>query len=377
MKRIACPLILALLLLLAGCDLVCPEDPPSGWIEIAGQDFPVYVGHFADYTQTDASGTSLGTVVYGEDGDASDWQIFAYDPSKRGALPQMAGTAGGGRDEYHILVRAVCEYNGSYEVNAAILFNGIYTGWSTPHSFSYQGTYVPALEDSFTVSHPDYEFPIEPEVSFAPDTNTYSYVFQGFPVYVPPPWDPFTVTLDELGHPLARWTTWSETNMLGFRLHRSDMYDIANAQVVNPELIPATNTSEAHDYSYTDLTVSAGQIYYYWLERVYDGYPSEIYGPWSIRTPPAENRIVPAYPNPCRNHFYLPLHVKFEGAATVLLLDSQHAVRKKDVLGAGEHLHYLDVHNLEPGLYRVFVWFQDGQYSYGDVLIEEWAGFSY
>lgn len=375
MKKIAYLLVLALLLLLAGCDLICPEDPPSGWINIAGQDFPVYVGHFADYEHTDASGNSLGTVVYGEDGDASDWQIFAYEPANRGALPKMAVKAGGARDEYHILVQAF-SYT-SVDLGAAILFNGNDTGFITPHTFSYQGAYDPALEDSFFVSLPYHEFFCGPEVNFAPDTNTYSYVFQGFPVYVPPPWDPFTVTLDELGHPLARWTTWSETNMLGFRLHRSDMYDIANAQVVNPELIPATNTSEAHDYSYTDLTVSAGQIYYYWLERVYDGYPSEIYGPWSIRTPPAENRIVPAYPNPCRNHFYLPLHVKFEGAATVLLLDSQHAVRKTVVLGAGNHNHYLDVHNLEPGLYRVFVWFQDGQYSYGDVLIEEWAGFSY
>ncbi|HQO68353.1 MAG TPA: hypothetical protein PLU06_06135 [Candidatus Syntrophosphaera sp.] len=372
MKKIAFLLILALLALLAGCSLFCPEDEPSGWIEIDGQDFPVYVGHFADYEHTDANGTSLGTVAYGEDGDANDWQIFAYDPSSRGSLPKMGAKAGGARDEYHILVRAFCEYNGSVELNAAIYYNGKDTGFFTPHSFSYQGAYDPALEDSFLVSHPDYEFLlVEPEVSFAPETNTYSYVFHGNPIIIPPPWDPFIVILDEQGHVLLRWITYSETNMLGFRLHRSDTNDFANAQVINPELIPATNTSEQHDYSYTDVNVSPGHTYYYWLERVFDGADSYIYGPCSVTTPPAVNRIAPAYPNPCRNYFYLPLDVKFESGATILLLGSQYTVRKKDILGAGCHNHYLDVHNFEPGLYRVFVWFHDGHYSYGDVLVEE------
>ena len=368
MKKFAYPLILALLLLLAGCDLICPEDPPSGWINIAGQDFPVYVGHFADYEHTDASGNSLGTVVYGEDGDASDWQIFAYDPSTRGALPKMAVKAGGARDEYHILVQAV-SYT-SVDLGAAILFNGNDTGFITPHTFSYQGAYDPALEDSFFVSLPYHEFFCGPEVSFAPETNTYSYVFHGSPFI--PPWYSYTASLDELGHVLLRWTFETEPNELGFRLHRSETNnDIATAEVINPELIPATNTGEMHDYSYTDVNVSPGHTYYYWLERVFDGADSCLYGPWSVLTPPADNRIAPAYPNPCRNYFYLPLDVKFEGGATVLLLDSQHAVRKTVVLGAGNHNHYLDVHNLEPGLYRVFIWFHDGHYAYGDVLIEE------
>ncbi|HPH60897.1 MAG TPA: hypothetical protein PLX72_04550, partial [Candidatus Syntrophosphaera sp.] len=187
-----------------------------------------------------------------------------------------------------------------------------------------------------------------------------------------PPWYSYTASLDELGHVLLRWTFETEPNELGFRLHRSETNnDIATAEVINPELIPATNTGEMHDYSYTDVNVSPGHTYYYWLERVFDGADSCLYGPWSVLTPPADNRIAPAYPNPCRNYFYLPLDVKFEGGATVLLLDSQHAVRKTVVLGAGNHNHYLDVHNLEPGLYRVFIWFHDGHYAYGDVLIEE------
>lgn len=371
MKKILCVMILALLALLMGCDLFCPEDQPTGWIEVAGQDFPVYVGHFADYEHTDANGNTLGTVVYGENGDDGDWQIFSYEPSNRGALPKMAGTAGGAMDEYHILVQAFCEYNTSEELTAAIYFSGNDTGFFTPHTFSYQGDYDQALEDSFLVSHLDYYFPFEPVVSFAPDTNTYSYVFQGMPIYIPPPYDPFTVILDEQGHVLLKWITWSETNMLGFRLHRSGTNDLATAQVINPELIPATNTSEQHDYSYTDVNVSAEHSYFYWLEKVFDGYDSTLYGPWSILTPPAANRIAPAYPNPCQDYFWLPLDVKLEGSATVLLLDSQHAIRKTVVLGAGYHQHHMDVTDLEPGLYRVFIWFHDGHYSYGDVLVVE------
>lgn len=371
MKKFAYLLILVPLLLAAGCDNVSPKDS-SGWIELADYDFPVYVGHFADYVHTDEYGNRLGTVAYGEGGDGKDWQIFPCYPTDLGALPKMAKKAASARDEYHILVQAFCNYNGSMELNAAIQFNGSDTGFFTPHTFSYQGAYDPSLETSFLVSHLDYEFPLEPVVSFSEDTNTYNYVFYGMPIIIPPPWYSFTVTLDELGHVLIRWVIEEETDVLGYQLHRSETNDMDDFQVINAELIPATNTSEPHEYSYTDLSVSPGHEYYYWLEKVNDGFPPELYGPCSVFVPAAENSVSPAYPNPCKNYLNLPVGVKFGNAATVLILDSQHAVRKKFYLERQESYQItMGVADLEPGLYRVFIWFHDGYYAYGDVLVQE------
>jgi hypothetical protein len=372
MKIIVFALVLVMLVLATSCDLLCPEDEPSGWIEPDSLDFPVYVGHFGDYVHTDTNGNSLGTVVYGEDGDGKDWQILTYDPSDRGALPNLAGVEKGAKDEYHILIQAFDLCDESWELPAAIYFNGHDTGFATPHTFSFQGEYNPAWEDSFIVYLYPYEFPLEPEVSYDPGSNTYSYVFRGVEILVPPPWISFTATPDEQGHVLLRWVFESETNMLGYRLHRSETTDLAAAQVINPELIPDTNIGVAHTYSYTDVNVSAGQCYYYWLESVWEGGSSEFYGPCSVQIPPlpAENSIAAAYPNPCQNYFRVPVDVKLEGGATVLLLDSQGTVRQKDALGAGSHHHYMDVHGYDPGLYRVFIWFNDGNYAYGDVLIE-------
>jgi hypothetical protein len=257
------------------------------------------------------------------------------------------------------------------ELNAAIQFNGSDTGFFTPHTFSYQGAYDPSLETSFLVSHLDYEFTLEPMVSFSEDTNTYNYVFYGMPTIILP-WYSFTVTLDELGHVLIRWVIEDETEVLGYQLHRSETNDMDDFELINAELIPATNTSEPHEYSYTDLSVSPGHEYYYWLEKVNDGFSPELYGPCSVFVPADENSVSPAYPNPCKDYLNLPVGVKFGSAATVLILDSQLAVRKEFYLERQESYQItMGVADLEPGLYRVFIWFHDGYYAYGDVLVQE------
>lgn len=376
MKNLVYLLALILLALAAGCDLnIFDKDdndaPMETWSKLDAYDFPIYIGNFADYEHTDAEGTSLGTVAYGYGGDDKDWQVFSYEPSDCGTLPTMPDKAGGSRDEYHILIRAVCEFNGYVEIAAAIQCNGIDTGFYSPHTFSYQGTYDPALENSFVLSHPNYNFLFNPEISFAPDTNTYSYVFQGIPKFTPPPWDSFSATLDEQCHVLLRWVIGEETNLLGFKLYRSITNDLATAQMINPELIPTNNTGEEPQYSYTDTNVSAGLSYYYWLEKVFDGHDSTIYGPQTILMPPAENSVSPAYPNPCQDYFRLPVEVKIGCSATVLVLDSRLSVRQTYTIEQqGYYTVPAIVQNLEPGLYRVFIWFSDGHYAYGDVLIE-------
>ncbi len=181
----------------------------------------------------------------------------------------------------------------------------------------------------------------------------------------------FTATLTEEGQVRLAWVTESETQMLGFRLYRSDTNDIPTAQEITNEPIPATNISETHVYYYTDTTVIPGNIYYYWLEYVFTEYPSTFHGPVMIDVSPATNWVSAAYPNPCQDSFKLSVDVKVGTTATMLLLDQAHTIRKTKTLGQGsEQLITTLVGDIAPGLYRVYIWFRDGHYSYGDVLIE-------
>ncbi|MDZ4182050.1 MAG: hypothetical protein U1B83_04170 [Candidatus Cloacimonadaceae bacterium] len=376
MKKVAYILVLILLALAAGCDLNIfdPNDndhPRKGWIELDAYDFPVYIGHFADYVHTDAQGNSLGTVSYGEGGNGKDWMLFEYDASKKthAELKDFLRSPALEKDSYHVCVQAIDASN-NQELPALINLDAAPTGQVSPHTFTHEGSYDPSLESRYSVELAYYEFNPNPEVSYNPETNTYIYRFRGY-MWIPPPGYSFMASLTEQGHVLLRWTTLSYNNPLGFQLYRSETNDYTTATLITAELIPATDTNELLVYSHTDVNVSAGHCYYYWLEEVFEGNSSNIYGPVYILMPPAVNSVAPAYPNPCQSYFRLPLVVKFDSAATILLLDRQHAVRKTYVLGAGQYHHYVPVDDLEPGLYRVFIWFHDGQYSYGDVLIQD------
>lgn len=381
MKKSLWFIVPILLALAAGCDLNIfdpddNDDPHEGWLELADYDFPVYVGHFADYEQTDEQGNSLGTVSYGEGGNDKDWRLFEYYPldksqaALKGLVPSTV-KGDGAKDPYYICVQAFDTDTGA-ELAASIFLNGSPTGQITPHTFTHEGVYNPTLEGRYSVVMDFYGFDPYPRVSFNSDTNTYSYGYQGYFIYIPPPWFSFTALIEQ-NQVLLTWTTESETDMLGFRLHRSATNDHSSAQVITPELIPATNTSQQHTYTFTDTDVEYGHTYYYWLEEVFIEIPSTFHGPLCIVLPPAENSVSPAYPNPCRNHFRLPVEVKFGCSASVLVLDDQHTIRKSYYLGEGYSSIYENVSDLdlEAGLYRVFIWFHDGHYAYGDVLIQD------
>ncbi len=60
------------------------------------------------------------------------------------------------------------------------------------------------------------------------------------------------------------WTTQSETGALGFYVYRGTHSDPASAILASP-LIPATNTSSPHSYSYADVELPGPGSYNYWL----------------------------------------------------------------------------------------------------------------
>jgi len=75
------------------------------------------------------------------------------------------------------------------------------------------------------------------------------------------------------------WTTQTESNLIGYRLYRNLVPELDSAILINPNIIPATNTSSVQNYTYNDAEINYSGNYYYWLEQMeFDGF-CHIYGP--------------------------------------------------------------------------------------------------
>lgn len=102
------------------------------------------------------------------------------------------------------------------------------------------------------------------------------------------------------------WTSESETNMLGYRVYRAESPVQAEAILITPTMIEATNTSTTQNYNHADYEVEDGHTYYYWLEAV-DYSHSSFFGYRAVEvtvntTPelPEVSVMKSAYPNPFR-----------------------------------------------------------------------------
>lgn len=91
----------------------------------------------------------------------------------------------------------------------------------------------------------------------------------------------FTASLNSYNNIQLQWVTQSETNVSGFRIYRSYSPTIEQANMLNV-FIPATNTSVAQLYQYTDTEQTQEGIYYYWLENVDLDGSSGFHGPVSV-----------------------------------------------------------------------------------------------
>ncbi|MCB5234109.1 MAG: chitobiase/beta-hexosaminidase C-terminal domain-containing protein [Candidatus Cloacimonetes bacterium] len=119
----------------------------------------------------------------------------------------------------------------------------------------------------------------------------------------------------ENGNVMLSWKTESETQMQGYRIYRSEDRELANALMITPVMIEATNNSTGAKYSYVDNELSEG-TYYYWLEAV--GYnSSEYYGYQSVvvENPaapqlPSISSMSNAYPNPFKTSTKVDIDVK-------------------------------------------------------------------
>lgn len=108
-----------------------------------------------------------------------------------------------------------------------------------------------------------------------------------------------------------QWTTQTETELSGYNVLRNETNDLGSALQVNSNIIPSTNTSTTHDYSYRDQEIAFNTTYYYWLQSVNMDGTCEHYGPVTVNTTTPEGNetpeivvnsgMDPAYPNPFGN----------------------------------------------------------------------------
>ena len=104
-----------------------------------------------------------------------------------------------------------------------------------------------------------------------------------------------------------QWTTQTETNVLGYRIYRSQTPELSHARQLDT-FISAANSSQAQAYSFVDSEAREPGIYYYWLQNLDLDGSSALFGPVRVElqvinlnpSPPAflTTGISRVYPNP-------------------------------------------------------------------------------
>lgn len=77
---------------------------------------------------------------------------------------------------------------------------------------------------------------------------------------------------------VVQWTTATEINTAGFNVYRAERAEGPYTKL-NAQLIPASDALTGGKYQYEDMTVIAGQTYYYQLEDVEYGGATARHGP--------------------------------------------------------------------------------------------------
>jgi hypothetical protein len=119
----------------------------------------------------------------------------------------------------------------------------------------------------------------------------------------------FSASSDHNGWVKLQWISESETEMLGYDVHRSYFNSLAEAEKINYVLIPAANSTVQQIYSFIDREVRENTTYYYWLRANNLDLSYSYHGPVSIfigidddqpgqEPHDLKTELIGAYPNP-------------------------------------------------------------------------------
>lgn len=355
----------------------------ADWIQAPEYEFPIYAGRFEGHVATDEWG-SLADTLSQEDLDSeNDWSVSYYDTTgirvqkleslAAKAIKPPAGKAGRNQATGPKTLRLeAADIYTDAELNALIARDGNFTGHTTPWEFT-GADFLPGI---YSVTLEGYTDWIPASESVRDNSEDKRIVFIGIEQ------DSVMVELRRFTADVMAnyvWLTWEiklEYFMLEYGLYRSETNDVATAFQIAPT-VTAANTRTDQTYYHTDTEVVAGKTYYYWLKAV-DYLGSQFFGPVAATIPEtkpkpiAANSLAYPYPNPCSKESGLNLRIEVRDGqtATVLLFDRQFKVRKKLRVPEGVNMITYNTSELEPGLYRVYCWFSDGYYGYGDVLVQ-------
>jgi len=136
-----------------------------------------------------------------------------------------------------------------------------------------------------------------------------------------------------------KWSTASETGLLGYNVLRAESSALTVALKVNSLLIQAEGGSQGQNYSWTDSELPAADRLYYWLEAVSYNGESQFFGPVAMDLPnPGEPEIPPipennylslsAYPNPFGQSVSLQIGVPSKTALQINIYNLKGQVMK-------------------------------------------------
>lgn len=227
-------------------------------------------------------------------------------------------------------------YVDSNPQGALIYKDGFSTSLTTPNHIS-QAT---GTTSTYWVELDGYTW-MPPTQTVPNITTNQSIFFNGYPGTTPVELSSFTATSSAEGYVDLRWTTESETDMLGYRVYRAESSQMDGSLSITPILIGATNTSSQSVYQHEDHEVEINTTYYYWLEGV-NVNASQFFGPVSATvtgqdTPemPTQNMLGNAYPNPFKTGTSFSVDIKDGEQGTVNIYNSQGRLVRSFEVGAG------------------------------------------
>lgn len=233
------------------------------------------------------------------------------------------------------------------DIHAQILLDGqpLDPPAYTPYIFGVDGNH-PFLPGDYSVWLSGWEDWFPETVGIAYVICDYEIDFFGVPAYDNIELESLSATVTDQNDVLIEWCTNFEIELLGYNILRSPLQDPDSAQTINPTLIPATNTSEPHSYSYLDEDPAFGEtLLFYWLEFVtLDS--SDIHGPvivyLQVPNPEGESGSVPPasgfgriYPNPFRTGVCMKIELSLQDEATLTIFNSRGQPVKAITLNPG------------------------------------------